>query len=174
MFKSCLNVRTPAMLVWKGTLTWKKAVGIVTLWWCRQFTFRWFHRGSDSGLKQSKMNKNIQNLGSNIKKDDKTSNRGKNKQEQDHSPPFWFAFCCWLMELMKQFQRLPNCFALTEPQGFEGRWRVLFYQTAALTRQLWTPICWIWDGTKRSWERGMGRPGDLLGVWSRTRMNEKV
>ena len=85
----------------------------MTSWWCRQFTFRSFHRGSDSALKQNKMTKSIHNLGSSIKDMTKnikasfTTNRGKNKQAQDHSPPFWFAFCCWLMKLMKQSHWFP-------------------------------------------------------------------
>ena len=57
--------------------------------------------------------KSIHNLGSSIKDMTKnikasfTTNRGKNKQAQDHSPPFWFAFCCWLMKLMKQSHWFP-------------------------------------------------------------------
>ena len=180
MFKSCLNVRTPAMLVWKGTLTWKKAVGIVTLWWCRQFTLRSFHRGSDSALKQNKMKKTYKIWGAalttwqkNIKASF-TTNCGKNKQEQDHSPPILIRFLLLADEVGETIPKTSKLFWIERTKGVEDRWRILLHSTAALTRHLWTSICWICYGTKRSWERGMGRPGDLLRGWSRTRMNEKV
>ena len=122
--------------------------------------------------------KNIHNLGNkNMKKhDEKHQNQvsqlwGKQTRTGPQPPSRYLLLTDEVDETISKISKL---FCTDSPIRVEGRWRILFYQTAALSRDLWTSICQICHGTKRSWETGTGRPGDLLGGWYRTRINEKV
>ena len=132
-------------------------------------------------LKQNKMKKTYKIWGAALndmtkKHQSKFHNELWEKQNKNRTtaPPILIRFLLLADEVGETIPKTSKLFWIERTKGVEDRWRILLHSTAALTRHLWTSICWICYGTKRSWERGMGRPGDLLRGWSRTRMNEKV